>query len=123
LLRDHADACEADLQRFYGIDYRDRWRGTLTLRRLAVLIRHLPPESATARALAGGPVWTLTEHLLDDVRRQVAVLAGAKEPDAYPGRFTVLPSPRDTLARNRALADARRRARARRDRIAAGEIT
>lgn len=41
---------EADLQRFYGIDYRDRFRpgggeSKLTLRRLGVLLQGLPMES------------------------------------------------------------------------------
>lgn len=44
----------------------DLWRGQLTLRRLHVLIEHLPPESATARAQIDGPLasWSLTDALL-----------------------------------------------------------
>jgi hypothetical protein len=38
----------------------------MTLRRLRVLIQHLPPESATARA-ARGHGWTSTELLLADL--------------------------------------------------------
>lgn len=46
LLREHGDAVEADLA-FRGIDMRDLWRrgSGLTLRRLMVLIRALPPEA------------------------------------------------------------------------------
>lgn len=46
LLRDHGDAVEADLA-FRGIDLRDLWRpgSGLTLRRLHVLVRALPPEA------------------------------------------------------------------------------
>lgn len=64
LLREHPGAIEADLQRFYQVDYRDRWRRDehgfprLTLRRLRVLIVHLPPESATKRAVSHGrSIW------------------------------------------------------------------
>ena len=52
LLRAHCEAIEADLA-VRGIDLRDLWRpgSVLTWRRLAALIRHLPPESATMTAL------------------------------------------------------------------------
>ncbi|KRV49700.1 hypothetical protein AQ490_18490 [Wenjunlia vitaminophila] len=47
------------------MDLLDWHRGTLTTRRLAVLVRHLPPESAFARAHEGERAeWTLTDHLL-----------------------------------------------------------
>lgn len=45
---------EADLQREYHVDLCDLWRGRLSLRRVRVLIDHLPPDSATAQAVAGG---------------------------------------------------------------------
>ena len=43
----YAEEIECDLQRYYGLDYRDLFlRDTrLTWRRLLVLLRHLPPES------------------------------------------------------------------------------
>lgn len=53
LLRDHGNAVEADLQQHYGIELTDLWRGRLTLRRLRVLVDHLPSDSATARSIAG----------------------------------------------------------------------
>lgn len=68
MLRKHGDAVEADLQRWYHIDYRDRWRfdadgnRKLTVRRIGVLIRHLPADSATFIAL-GGSGWTLDHYL------------------------------------------------------------
>lgn len=41
------------------------WRGALTLRKLAVRIRHLPRDSALARALdPAGTRWGETEHLI-----------------------------------------------------------
>lgn len=45
------DEVEADLQRYYGVDLRDLWRGGLSLRRVGVLIVGLPPESLTMSAL------------------------------------------------------------------------
>ncbi|WP_017590912.1 hypothetical protein [Nocardiopsis ganjiahuensis] len=57
---------EADLARYYRIELADLWRGLLTLRRLAVLLRHLPSESATATAL-GGDGWTLAHYLMADI--------------------------------------------------------
>ncbi|MFI7249788.1 hypothetical protein [Micromonospora chalcea] len=68
LIRDHADAVEADLQRYYQIDLADLWRGRLSLRRLATLLRYLPIDSATLGTYddpAAG--WTRTHYLLTDV--------------------------------------------------------
>lgn len=65
---------EADLLRFYRVDLLDYYRGKLSPRRLRVLIRHLPRESALARALHGDVVdWGLTEHLLAGVVDELAV--------------------------------------------------
>jgi hypothetical protein len=50
--------------RFYGIDLLDLYRGRLSLRRLAVLVRQLPPESATVRALTPEAAWSTTDYLL-----------------------------------------------------------
>lgn len=56
---------EADLARYYqGQDFRDFYRpkggeSRLTLRRLAVLVRGLPPESLTTKALGGSGFSTL----------------------------------------------------------------
>ena len=50
---------EADLARYYQIDYRDRYRTTpagrprLSTRRLLLLVDHLPPESWFASERAG----------------------------------------------------------------------
>lgn len=40
------------MQRHYGIDACDVWRGTLSLRKVRVLIDQLPSDCATARAVA-----------------------------------------------------------------------
>ena len=59
---------ESDLSRYHHIDYRDRWRfdadgvRRLTLRMIAVRLRNLPAESATAIA-EGGDGWTLDNYL------------------------------------------------------------
>ncbi|CAM3624598.1 hypothetical protein GCM10009799_05930 [Nocardiopsis rhodophaea] len=66
MIRTHPDAVEADLARYYRIELADLWRGRLTLRRLAVLVRHLPTDSATYRAL-GGDGWTLGNYLQADL--------------------------------------------------------
>lgn len=47
------------------MDLLDRYRGRLSSRRLAVLIRHLPRDSAVNRELFGEAAdWTVTDHLL-----------------------------------------------------------
>ncbi|MBB1022967.1 MULTISPECIES: hypothetical protein [unclassified Dietzia] len=58
-IREHEDAVEADFARFYpSVDYLDRYRRDsrgrtrLSLRRLLLLVDHLPQESAFASALA-----------------------------------------------------------------------
>ena len=115
---------EADLQRWYTVDYRDRWRGDLTLRRLHNLIRHLPPESAVAALLRGGRMhWSLEAQLLDDVR--MAANPGTKERPAQPHPSRPRPTPQVTLTpeRRRKMADARRRAYQRRLAIERGDIT
>jgi hypothetical protein len=68
LVREHGDALEADMQQHFGIELADLYRGRLSLRRLRVLIDHLPVESRTARSLADAPPelahWTLDSALL-----------------------------------------------------------
>lgn len=111
---------EADLQRFYGLDYRDRWRdgtGRLTLRRLAVLIEHLPADSALA-AEAKVQDWSLTNVLIAQLWQ---LWAGKPHPMLQStvkqlGRAGVAPE------RLRAVQDFRRRARERELAIERGEI-
>jgi hypothetical protein len=124
LLRDHADAVEADLARYYHVDYRDRWAAErpLTLRRIAVLLRYLPAGAATYDVLDIA-VWARTDHLLDDVRRTLRGMMGEKDPKPYPGRFAAAGSMPVSPERQRRLNAARRRARERRRLIADGTIT
>lgn len=59
--------------RFYRIDLLDFFRGTLSARRLGVLVRQLPVESALVRALNGGQTpWGSLEHLVADLWAQQA---------------------------------------------------
>jgi len=51
LLNEFGGEIEADLLRFYRVDLLDYHRGSLSLRRLGVLIKHLPADSALVRAL------------------------------------------------------------------------
>jgi hypothetical protein len=66
------------LQRVFSVDLLDVWRGTLSLRRLRVLVEALPADSATAYALTGasGPLtaWSLTDVLLGRVTDELAAL-------------------------------------------------
>lgn len=103
---------EADLQRFYGIDYRDRWRGGLTLRRLKVLLSNLPRESV----LRGG--WSMADHLIDDLRM---VLTSTKAQKAKP--HADRPKGKQKQLNPVRLAAGRRRRAERQRQIAAGEIT
>jgi len=48
----------------------------MTLRRLRVLVEHLPPDSATARAVLGH-TWQSAEWLLADIRDDMARLVTA----------------------------------------------
>lgn len=54
LLRRFPGAVEADLQRYYQIDLADMYRGTVTVRKVAVLVQHLP-RGATTWQMLGGP--------------------------------------------------------------------
>jgi hypothetical protein len=64
-LHEHGEAIEADFQRYYGVALADVFVGRLSWRRLKVLLRQLPVESATARAQVGPMAeWSPTEYLL-----------------------------------------------------------
>jgi hypothetical protein len=55
------------------VDLLDWHRGTLTSRRLRVLVEHLPADSSFARAVNGEAAeWGVTEHLLAAVADQLA---------------------------------------------------
>lgn len=74
LLAEHGEAVEADLLRYYQRDLADVTTGRLSWRRLRVLLRYLPEDSATAREVRGTPYWSQADHLLAGVHD---LLAGA----------------------------------------------
>lgn len=104
---------EADLQRFYHADYRDRFRpgggaSQLTIRRLLLLVEHLPAESAFHAAREDRAAASLTANAVMDVWES---LTGKR----HPGRAS--PSQRRAQAAERAerariIARRRRAARA-----------
>lgn len=58
---------EADLQR-YGVDFADYWRGTLSLRRVSVLLHYSPEDSACKRLDVDlPPGWDVHALLLADL--------------------------------------------------------
>lgn len=68
------------MQRFYGVQLADLWRGHLTLRQVKVYIGGLPPDSIAARRIAGvdldSPLLTLSyaDVLLARVSDELAAL-------------------------------------------------
>jgi hypothetical protein len=91
LTESFAEEIEADLQRYYGLDYLEHFRpgGNLGWRKLLVLIDRLPPESALNTAirnmmpddrlaeLAGDPVkapWSTIESLLAGLIDEIRIL-------------------------------------------------
>jgi hypothetical protein len=122
LLRYHPDAVEADLQiRCNGVDYRDRWRfgangrRLLTIRRIGVLLRGLPPDSETARA-EGSSGFTNTEFLLMDLW-QMQTSTGEPHPLRPKGVKAVDPTREKKIRLAKVRQQERQRA------IDAGEIT
>lgn len=88
ILDDHEPDVELDLRRI-GVDYRDRWRGQLTLRQIWVYLRRLLPTSATAIADNDGRhVWTEPDFI---AASNYQAITGK----VYPGR----PLKPDELAR------------------------
>lgn len=79
--------------RFYRIDLLDFYRGTLTARRIRVLVNHLPHNSALMRALNGGrPGWSVTDHLLADLWVLIlrAITRGESTIEDHPVRAAML---------------------------------
>lgn len=75
----HGGALRADFQRFYGLNLDDLGK-TYGVLHAAELAAHLPPESATMLAVAGG--WSKTDLLLatliDDFRFYMWAKSGGK---------------------------------------------
>jgi hypothetical protein len=82
------------------VDLLDHYRGTLSARRLRVLVQHLPADSNLVRALHGEQAgWGLTDHLLATAVDQLAVAnwlfvcANTGPDDDQPDPPTPLPRP------------------------------
>lgn len=106
----HEEIVEADLMSTYGVDYLDRWRGGLSLRRIRSLLVGLPPGSATATALRGGTVyWPPEAFLADDLRMTVEAAFGVKHPKPHPARPTPGRRPSDPAEYARRVRDLRAR--------------
>jgi hypothetical protein len=128
LVAAHHERLEADLQHHYRIDLRDLWRGGLSLRRLGVLVKGLPPESLTVSALAdqvdpdrlAEPEferrWSVDQHLLAGVMDAVNALHHSYS-QAHSkrriGKFTPLVRPGKAPPRRRLSAAAREKIRRR----------
>lgn len=69
-----ATALEADLLATYGVDLLDFYRRRVSLRRICVLVQHLPDHAAVWRALSPGADWTRAEVLALATERRVAAL-------------------------------------------------
>lgn len=75
----------------YGRDYlRDFWQQNITLRKLRVLIEHLPPDCALARAM-NGHAWTAVNYQLANVQDGLNVVATAIRSD--PSKQMKMPKP------------------------------
>lgn len=69
---EHEELVEVDFQRFYGLDYRDRYRpgggaSRLTFRRMLLLVEYLPRESFFKSACDGRPARSFTDERLMDI--------------------------------------------------------
>lgn len=70
LIEQHCEEVEYDLQRYHRVALGDVWTGDLTWRRLGVLVRHLPSESATKTALRNEAPDEDLQDAVEDVDRE-----------------------------------------------------
>ena len=100
---EHSASLESDLQKHYGIALGDLFAGRLTFRRLGVLVRALPADSATVSALApelsDAPEstappkqWSTTEAFLAAAHNQISLLRYSFE-SANSGKGSRIPKP------------------------------
>ncbi|MFF4779407.1 hypothetical protein ACFY05_41990 [Microtetraspora fusca] len=88
----------------------------MSWRRFKILLRHLPADSATARAV-GHSGWTTSDYLISDLWQALTGKPHPARPQAKASR------PVMTSRRKSHRAAALRRAAARRQAIAAGDLT
>lgn len=75
MLAVHGGAVEADLQRFYGIDLADMYRGLITPRKISVLVMNLPRGAQTWVATGGPQAISLEAESLWHVEHAVQLTA------------------------------------------------
>lgn len=66
-IQEHPEELEADLLEFFGVDLLDLWRGRLSLRRIAVLVRSLARRhgrSSLAGVMDETAEWATSDYLL-----------------------------------------------------------
>lgn len=66
-LQEHPEELESDLLEFFGVDLCDLWRGRLSLRRIAVLVRSLARRhgrSSLAAVMDEAAEWDTSDYLL-----------------------------------------------------------
>jgi hypothetical protein len=66
-IREHPEELEADLLEFFRVDLLDLWRGRLSLRRIAVLVKSLgrrPGRSSLAAVMDESAEWATSDYLL-----------------------------------------------------------
>lgn len=66
-VRDHPEELESDLLEFFGVDLLDLWRGQLSFRRIAVLVRALTRRhgrSSLAAVMDESAEWATSDYLL-----------------------------------------------------------
>ena len=120
VLRLWPDAVESDLNRFWQLDYRDRWRfdddgrRKLTLRQIYARVSHLPADSALAVAMGRR---SPSELLLMDIYEP---LAGRVHPSRPLTPEQLRERRAEADAKKKALADYEARRAARGDRIKTG---
>lgn len=123
LLREHEEAVEADLARYYHVDYRDRWRRDaagrrlLTLRMIRARVKYLPPQSAVGQVLKLDTGFTVGDYLLTDIFKALTGKTHPARPKATPQRKVA-----KTTRRAGQVAAAKRRKKAREEQIARGEL-
>ncbi len=91
LLRDHADAVEADLHRFYGVDLNlDAERPPM--RWLLRRCRHIPRGQGAAIHTIDGPEWSPLLDITDEIRRRYTHIH--YEVDGFPSAHPMSPEAR-----------------------------
>lgn len=113
---------EADLLPIYGNTLPENWREARvpSFRRLLVIVRHLPADSAVGRAL--GLAWPVELELLDDIRRaSMHAIKGNTDPhpDRPAGKALAAEKAAKAAKREHAREAARDREAQRQDRLRA----